>query len=187
MREEIVRWAINNLLSKKNFKWLYLNLDWLRKPRSKWLSQIFPLAVLMGLHCFCATSITFAETWALRGPEGGDVRAFAVDPVTPGTVYAGSFGGGVFKSQDGGAKWRAVNAGLTNQSVLALAIDPATPSTVYAGTSWGAFKSDDGGDCWTDVNTGLTDLGILTLVVDLSSSKLYAGTFGGGVFSTSLL
>ena len=172
---------------EKDFKWLYLNLDWLRKPRSKWLSQIFPLAVLMGLHCFCATSITFAETWALRGPEGGDVRAFAVDPVTPGTVYAGSFGGGVFKSQDGGAKWRAVNTGLTNRSVLALAIDPATPSTVYAGTSWGAFKSDDGGDCWTDVNTGLTDLGILTLVVDLSSSKLYAGTFGGGVFSTSLL
>ena len=93
----------------------------------------------------------------------------------------------MFKSQDGGTKWRAVNTGLTNRSVLALAIDPATPSTVYAGTSWGAFKSDDGGDCWTDVNTGLTDLGILTLVVDLSSSKLYAGTFGGGVFSTSLL
>jgi hypothetical protein len=47
---------------EKDFKWPYLNLDRLRKPRSKWLSQIFPLAVLMGLHCFCASSITFAET-----------------------------------------------------------------------------------------------------------------------------
>ena len=47
---------------EEDFKWLYLNLDRLRKPRSKWLSQIFPLAVLMGLHCFCASSITFAET-----------------------------------------------------------------------------------------------------------------------------
>jgi len=136
---------------EKDLRWMYLNLDGLPKPRSKWLSPIFPLAVLMGLHCFCATSITFAETWASRGPEGGGVRAFAVDPVTPGTVYAGSFGGGVFKSQDGGAKWRAVNTVLPNRYVHALAIDPARPSTVYAGTSWDAFKSDDGGESWREI------------------------------------
>src|SRR5207244_11670334 len=63
------------------------------------------------------------------------------------TVYAGTtpsfdfvggvfIGGGVFKSTNGGARWTAVNTGLTNVNVLALAIDPLVPSTVYVGTSF---------------------------------------------------
>ena len=60
--------------------------------------------------------------------------ALAIDPATPSTLYAGTDGGGVFKSTNGGAAWSAVNIGLTNTYVDALAIDPATPSTLYAGT-----------------------------------------------------
>jgi len=40
------------------------------------------------------------------------VRALAIDPDTPTTLYAGT-GGGVFKSTNGGANWSAVNTGLT--------------------------------------------------------------------------
>ena len=61
------------------------------------------------------------------------VRALAIDPVTPATLYAGT-DGGVFKSTNGGGNWDAVNTGLTNTYVHALAIDPATPATLYAGT-----------------------------------------------------
>jgi photosystem II stability/assembly factor-like uncharacterized protein len=70
-----------------------------------------------------------------------DVVALAIDPATPTTLYAGTFGG-VFKSTDGGTNWSAVNTGLTNTYVVALAIDPATPTTLYAGTNGGGvFKS----------------------------------------------
>ena len=44
------------------------------------------------------------------------------------------FGGGVFKSTNGGGSWTAINTGLTNPNVLALAIDPSAPATLYAGT-----------------------------------------------------
>ena len=55
--------------------------------------------------------------------------------MTPTTLYAGTAGGGVFKSTNGGGNWSAVNTGLTcYSSVYALAIDPATPTTLYAGT-----------------------------------------------------
>ncbi|WP_347244981.1 hypothetical protein, partial [Thermogutta sp.] len=46
--------------------------------------------------------------WRSIGPEGGSIYALAIDPATPGTLYAGTYGGGVFKSTNGGASWSAV-------------------------------------------------------------------------------
>ncbi len=57
---------------------------------------------------------TGAIVWTSNGPEGGDIRALAIDPATPSTLYAGTGYGGVFKSTDGGENWEAVNTGLLN-------------------------------------------------------------------------
>ncbi len=89
--------------------------------------------------------------WTSNGPGGGSIRALAIDPLSPSTVYAGTPGGGVLKSTNGGATWSASNNGLTNANVRALAIDPRTPNTVYAGIDSdipcprGVFKSTNGG------------------------------------------
>ena len=81
--------------------------------------------------------------WTSIGPEGGIIDALAIDPATPTTLYAGTWGG-VFKSTNGGTNWSAVNTGLTNTYVRALAIDPATPATLYAGTEGGGvFKTKE--------------------------------------------
>jgi hypothetical protein len=66
-----------------------------------------------------------------------DVRALAIDPITPTTLYAGTNGESVFKSMDNGETWRELNLGLTNPFVLSLAIDPVTPTILYAGTDGG--------------------------------------------------
>ena len=58
----------------------------------------------------------------------------------PSTLYAGTAGGGVFKSTDAGGTWSALNTGLTDLAVNALAIDPLTPTTLYAGTGTGVFS-----------------------------------------------
>ena len=90
--------------------------------------------------------------------EGGSIYALAINPQTPDTLYAGTYGGGVFKSTNGGTNWTAINTGLTNTNVCALAIDPQTPETLYAGTDGGGvFKSTNGGTNWTAMNTGLTN------------------------------
>jgi hypothetical protein len=41
--------------------------------------------------------------WTSIGPDGGQIRALAIDPTAPSTLYAGTQGGGVFRSLDGGA------------------------------------------------------------------------------------
>ena len=72
------------------------------------------------------------------------VLALAINPQTPDTLYAGTDGGGVFESTNGGANWTAMNTGLTNTVVLSLALNPLTSDTLYAG-SWGGgvFKLEE--------------------------------------------
>jgi hypothetical protein len=82
------------------------------------------------------------NVWTGQGPAGAFVRALAIDPTTPGTLYAGTgryFGdgsgtGGLYKGTDGGGTWSAANTDPLGP-VSALAIDPTTSRTPYAGTS----------------------------------------------------
>ncbi len=131
------------------------------------------------------------------GPPGGIVVAIAIDPASPATLYAGTIGGGVFKSTDGGQSWTAVNFGLTSRIVTSLAIDPTRPNTLYAGTiGGGVFKSIDGGQSWTAANSGLPVISfpsippiVSALAIDPSSpDTIYAGVFGtstDGVFKST--
>ena len=121
------------------------------------------------------------NTWTTHGPEGGIIYALAIDPSSPATLYAGTDSNGVYKSVNGGASWTAVNAGLTNTTVLALAVDPSAPAKIYAGTFGGAFKSIDGGGSWTTINAGLAGTNVDALAIDPSNpATIYAGS-GGGV------
>ncbi len=105
--------------------------------------------------------------WTSGGPYGGNISALAIDPSNPATLYAGTSGGRVFKSTDGGKSW-TFKVGLTptsaiQASVHALAIDPSAPTTLYAATGYfdpdhfrfdgGVYKSTDSGGTW--VATGL--------------------------------
>jgi hypothetical protein len=51
-------------------------------------------------------------------------------------LFAGTSGGGVFVSGDGGAAWTSANAGLSTADILTLAVSPSWTggSTLYAGT-----------------------------------------------------
>jgi hypothetical protein len=58
-------------------------------------------------------------------------------------LYAGTAGGGVFKSSDGGANWSWFNDGLANLDVRVLAVAPGSRHTLYAGTAGGVFRIID--------------------------------------------
>src|SRR5262245_8455140 len=119
-----------------------------------------PVAAAMALFLLAGVAAAQTGAWLPRGPLGGNVYCLVADPSRPATLYAGT-DQGVYKSEDGGASWRASNAGLAIYRVQTIAIDPASTSTMYAGTitpdgveSVGIFKSTDGGATWTDDNLG---------------------------------
>ena len=111
------------------------------------------------------------------------ILSLAVDPSTPATLYAGTYGG-TFKSTDGGAHWSGINNGLVSNFVYTLAVDPGKPATLYAGTYMGVYKSTNGGDTWSPANDGMADAWVFALAFDPNTSTtIYAGT-DEGVYKT---
>jgi photosystem II stability/assembly factor-like uncharacterized protein len=80
------------------------------------------------------------------------LHCLAADPHNPNTAYAGTRGGGVLRSTDGGQTWET--AGLPGHIVKALAASPTQPNTVYAGCKPPAlFVSRDGGQAWKEIES----------------------------------
>ena len=115
--------------------------------------------------------------WTPLGPDGGSVVALAVSPAQPSLVYAGSTGGGVYRSEDGGATWVRASRGI-DPFVMAVVADPQDASTVYEISTTSTMKSVDAGATWSTVPTPGGP--ILSLAIDpRSPSTLYAGaTYG---------
>ena len=67
-----------------------------------------------------------------------------------GVILAGTTTG-VLRSDDGGARWRAVNQGLTHKHIRWLAYHPDIADLEFAGTEpAGIYLSRDGGEHWTE-------------------------------------
>jgi len=135
--------------------------------------------------------------WRDVGPGniGGRTRALVIDPLTPQTLYAGGVSGGIWKSTDGGASWRATDDLMANLAVTTLAIDPVDTQVLYAGTGegffWpysmarglGIFRSLDGGETWYQLQGTVEGVpeGAFHYVHDLEISpldhqRIYAAT-----------
>ena len=161
-----------------------------RFARSLGVRAATVLIFAVGLGASAHRAQAGINVWTTHGPYGGRVNVLALDPATSSTVYAGIDGGGVFKSNNNGTSWSAINAGLSGNalSVNALAINPTTPNTIYAGTFAGVFMSTNGGGNWHRIGFALTDpsatpLSVQVLAIDPATpSTLYAGTWGEGVY-----
>ncbi len=122
-------------------------------------------AARVQLDMLSATRIA-ALGWQERGPNnvGGRTRAILVDKndATGNTVFAGSVGGGLFKTTNftsATPTWAPVNDFLPNLAITAIVQDQVNPNNIYAGTGegWfnidaivgrGIYKSTDGGATW---------------------------------------
>lgn len=120
-----------------------------------------------------------ASSPATPGPfdqSAASVQALAIGE--NGTVYAGSFGHGIFRTVDRGATWTPVGQGVTDPFVLSLTVTGS--GEIFAGTfRGGVFRSRDEGRTWQAVNAGLKRLEVKTLMP--MEDGLYAGT-GDGVY-----
>lgn len=95
-----------------------------------------------------------------------------------GVLYAGSFGFGVFFSEDYGETWQSINDGLGDRFILCLSAD--ANGTVYAGTvRGGVFRTTGNGKTWESIKAGLRLVEVKSLLAH--HGTIYAGT-GKGVY-----
>ena len=140
--------------------------------------------------------------WLGPGNAGGRVRAIVIDRSHRDTMFAGSAGGGIWKTTNGGASWDPVDDFLPVLSVASLAVHPTTPNVMYAGTGEGysnfdavrgagLFKSVDGGATWTQVSAtkkfdAVNRVAIspdgLVLLIACASSGVWRSTDGAVTF-----
>jgi photosystem II stability/assembly factor-like uncharacterized protein/regulator of replication initiation timing len=139
------------------------------------------------------------ETWQYLGmKDSRHISRIRIHPKDPNIVYAAIMGDlfksskmrGVYKSTDGGKKWRRVLFANKDAGAVDLVMDPKNPKVLFAST-WNIrrtpyslssggpgsdiWKSVDGGEKWTKIssNKGLPSgtLGIIGVAVSHVNSK----------------
>ena len=88
------------------------------------------------------------------------VRALLNNPRRPEIIYAGT-DKGLYRSDDGGEKWRLIDSPLNKYAVWALASDPVVSEVMFAGTGTPTpatvFRSTDGGMTWEERPAGIAE------------------------------
>jgi photosystem II stability/assembly factor-like uncharacterized protein len=115
--------------------------------------------------------------------------AGAKEPSGKITLFVGSASGGVWKSDDGGTRYRPVFDEQPVQSIGAIALDPKNTKNVWVGTGepWtrnsvsigdGIYKSTDGGETWTHVGLPNSERISKIFVSPTNSDTVYAAVPG---------
>jgi photosystem II stability/assembly factor-like uncharacterized protein len=121
----------------------------------------------------------------------GRISALAAtrEPSGKITVFVGAASGGVWKSDDGGTRYRPVFDEQPVQSIGAIALDPKNSKNVWVGTgeSWtrnsvsignGVYKSTDGGETWTHAGLENSERVAKIAVSPKNSDTVYAAVPG---------
>ncbi len=129
------------------------------------------------------------------GASSGRVTSIAFDPTTSQIVYAGTAGGGVWKTTNGGLTWSPMSDNQATLGIGAVAVDPHQPLVVYAGTgegnrcadclsSDGLLQSRDGGVTWTLLGSPLSGHYVNAIVVDRTNSNHVVVASSAGLFDS---
>ncbi len=132
------------------------------------------------------STATFTE----RGPSNipGRTRSIIVDAADPSenTWFAGSVGGGIWKTSDAGLSWTELTSDLPNIAIAAMVQSASDPNVIYAGTGErmfqnlpnqngaGILKSTDAGSSWSVLPSTETEVfeNIGRIVIDPSNPDI---------------
>ena len=149
---------------------------------------------------------TSGSNWTSMGPftvpanggGAGRINFITIHPNSTNIIYAGSPGGGLWKTTNGGTSWTTNTDNLTLMGVSDLVIDPGNANTMYLATgdgdhwdknaSRGVLKSIDGGQTWNV--TGLNWLPtqerrIRKLLMHPTNSSIIFAASNAGIWRTA--
>ncbi len=114
----------------------------------------------------------------VKAPFTGHITAFAIDQGN--RIYAATWGGGIYRSDNDGVTWTPYNTGLSNLYINCIKI--TNTGRIFIGTEGGGvFYSTNAGNSWNPSNDGLTNLNVRAINIK-SNGKIFAGTYGNGIF-----
>ncbi|MEP5254194.1 MAG: T9SS type A sorting domain-containing protein [Winogradskyella arenosi] len=129
--------------------------------------------------------LTIASGNSGTTPGNGRLTAIYIEPVNQQLIYAGSPGGGLWKSINGGSSWSPIGDQFENMSIWSVTCDPSNTDVVYYGDQLGqVFKSTDGGANFTKIldETGAV---LCILINPNDSNEIFASMKNKGLFHST--
>ncbi|CAN2048882.1 adhesin/invasin [Candidatus Magnetomoraceae bacterium gMMP-1] len=132
---------------------------------------------------------------ANNGGRTTHITSIAVTAENPDIMYAGTNGGGVYKSTDGGKTWTNISRSSSSAGqnwidpyINDIVIDPNNSNTIYAATGYlgrgNLYRSVDGGHNWNSNNSeewgGIYNSNGAVLTVLCNKDYIWIGTEGYG-------
>jgi photosystem II stability/assembly factor-like uncharacterized protein len=124
---------------------------------------------------------SWQELPALRGHGSGSkwqpgagglcLHTIVLDPANPQRMFIAISAAGAFRTDDGGASWKAINKGLRSEGipdpdaevghcVHRIAMHRSRPSVLFMQKHWDVMRTDNAGESWQEVSGNLpTDFG----------------------------
>jgi photosystem II stability/assembly factor-like uncharacterized protein len=117
----------------------------------------------------------------------------AVHPTNPNLLYV-TIGGytandkvwTVSSTNAPTTNWQNISGSLPNVPVNCIVYQNGTNGGVYIGTDVGVFYRDASSTDWTEFNSGLPRVIVTELEISYNNNKLWAATFGRGLWSSNL-
>ena len=92
----------------------------------------------------------------------------------------------VYKSDDGGENWEAIESNLPLSPVNVIREDPKNEHILYLGNDTGVYISFDQGTQWQPFVKGLTTVAVHDLVVQPQENHLLVGTHGRSIYKAEI-
>ena len=109
-----------------------------------------------------------------------------VDAAQPWIAFAATTTGGVYRTEDTGFNWTAVNTGISDLGIISIDIAYADADLLYAGAEGTVYKSTDGAQTWTSQSNGLPAGKVARLQIsDDDNSVVYAVVNESAVYRTT--
>ena len=106
------------------------------------------------------------------GAGGMCLHTILLDPAHPERIFTAISAAGVFRSDDGGKKWKPINRGLKSPMELPdpdaevghcvhrITNHPSRPNVLFMQKHWDVMRSDNAGESWYEISGNLpTDFG----------------------------
>ena len=92
----------------------------------------------------------------------------------------------VYKSEDYGLTWEAINTGIPDAPVNVIKEDPTHDKILYVGTDNGLYVSLNTGTTWHCFNKNLPNVAVHDLVIQPEANDLIVGTHGRSLYVANI-
>jgi len=118
----------------------------------------------------------------------GNVNSVALHPTDPDKIaIATTSAQKVYISEDGGESWIPQRLNLPNFAALALCWQDDEFDGLYLGMNYGVFFTDNTRDEWVAFDANLPNVIINELEINKKEERIYAGTYGRGLWSSPIV